>query len=220
MKVALRLTLVVIALTALLAPLLSATLGVLVRDVVVIEILRLAWMVDRLVDSLPQEPFWIAFLFVAAMAAAVSLLPRTKKPDLPWQSASRAEGQVADLALLIRRASARGARAGRRDYFRRRLVQRLSYLGREMFAHRAEPEPGSGPGLAERGVPWVRGSPSHVELLPGDASLQQALAQLRAEPDAAREAVDPAVEFFVRFLEEQLEVDDGPFHRAGRRSRP
>ncbi|MBN1660360.1 MAG: hypothetical protein JXA93_18320 [Anaerolineae bacterium] len=211
--------LAIIALTALLVPLLSD----LVRDVVLIELLRLAWKVDRLVDSLPQAPFWLAFLFVATVVAAFSLLPRLRPPGQPFEPGHRPRGQVADLALLIRR-----TRAGRRPYFRRRLVQYLSHLGREVFAysHRVEPEPGKRLGPAEQGLLFEpgslfttdrlaqaenRGDPPHWE-----ASLQQALAHLRAEPAATRGAVDPAVQLFVQFLEKELEVDDGPIDRSRR----
>jgi hypothetical protein len=216
--------LAVIALTVLLVPFLSD----LARDVVLIELLRLAWTVDRLVDSLPQAPFWFASLFVATLVAARSLLPRLRQPGRPFEPGHRPRGQVADLALLIHRASVRGARAGRRSYFRRRLVQYLSHLGRDVFvySHWVEARPGNRPGLARQGALSMPGGTlttgrlAQVEnkgdLPPRDASLQQALACLRAEPAAARGAVDPAVQLFVQFLEAELEVDDGPFDRSRR----
>ncbi|HSJ55664.1 MAG TPA: hypothetical protein VLC95_00685 [Anaerolineae bacterium] len=217
MKPHVRFLLVVIALTVVLVPLLSD----LVRDVVLIELLRIAWTTDRLVDSLPQAPFWIAFLFVAMLVAALSLLPRLGVPGHPSEPAPRAQGQVADLALLIRR-------AGRQPYFRRRLVQRLSHLGREVFAHkhRVELEPGDGPVAAGQGLLFAAGgryatgrfaqAQKGGEALHRSASLQQALADLHTEPTAPRGAVDPAVEFFIQFLEEELEVDDGRFDRSRR----
>jgi hypothetical protein len=209
--------LVVIALTAVLVPLVSD----LVRDTVLSELLRLAWTVDRLIDSLPQAPFWIVFLVVAALVAALSLLPRLRPPDRPLDPARTPQGQVADLALLIRR-------AGRRPYFRRRLVQRLSHLGREVFAHKQSVETASlnGPVPAGQGLPLVPGGPYTTGRFaqaekgsdgpyPGP-SLQQALTDLHSEPNLRRGAVDAAVERFVHFLEVELEVDDGRFDRSRR----
>jgi len=212
------LVLVVSALTIVLVPLLSD----LVRDVLLVELLRFAWLVERRVDSLPQEPFWIAFLFVALLVGTLIMLPRPHGPDSSPGEPRHHEGQVADLALLIRR-------AGRRPYFRRRLVQRLSQLGREVFGHRHGldlPELRRGRRPVEQGpFPTGRAALPAGDRVHGDSqadlphshpSFQQALAHLRAEPTMLGRVPDPAVEFFVQFLEEQLEVDHAPFDRSRR----
>ncbi|MGD8398762.1 MAG: hypothetical protein PVG11_07885 [Anaerolineae bacterium] len=175
------------------------------RDVFVVEVLRFAWAIDILFDSVPQLPFWLAFLVLVLVVAAATLALGARRTPTREPPARRPEGQVEALARWIRRAS-------QGDYFQWSLAQRLAGLAWEVLAFRAAAEPAEMRRRLEAGrldVPPAVADYFGLGDVPRLRSRAGPLARLRRRLPGARRrspALDPSLERFATYLEEVLEV--------------
>ncbi|MFL5802798.1 MAG: hypothetical protein ACJ8CR_13785 [Roseiflexaceae bacterium] len=115
----------------LLVVILALTLSGLVRELVVIPLLYLLWLMRVIFESIPQVILWVGFLALAAIVAWNSLAgPRAPPPARQPVQASRAP--VAAWAALFERTT-------RDDYARQLLAQRLGQLAFELLASQGQP---------------------------------------------------------------------------------
>jgi len=174
------------------------------RQVLLVELLRIAWSVRILFEMLPQVPFWFLFLVVVAVLAVRSLL--VQRPQ--GRPASRVErepmGQLTVLAGQVRR----GAQSA---YFRWTLARHLQDLILEALAHRhrlTADEVRRRLQDGELALPpeveaYLHGGQAPIYALP--AGLLSGLRARLSWRDRAP-TVDPELERMVQFLESQLEV--------------
>ena len=87
--------------------LLAIPLGLLlrdfVRDVLLLELLRVVWGLRILFESLPQLLIWVLFLFLGLLIAVRSLLGRPVSGLLHQEEGDQHQGQISHLAQRIRR---------------------------------------------------------------------------------------------------------------------
>jgi hypothetical protein len=102
-----------------------------VRELVVIPLLYLLWLMRVLFESLPQAVVWVGFLALMAIVAWRSLARPSPAPQLR-QPASTNRAPVAAWAALFERAT-------QDDYARQRLAQRLGQLAFESLDEQAQP---------------------------------------------------------------------------------
>jgi hypothetical protein len=117
----------VAAIVALAIPLVYLLRG-LARQVLAVEIVRLAWTARILFESLPQTRLWAVFVAIALFIAARSLIerrsPHPLEPDLEaWRP-----GQVSVVTRWIQR-------AWRLSYSRRSLARDMRALTLEVLAY-------------------------------------------------------------------------------------
>ncbi len=101
----------------------------LAREVVLIPLLYLLWLLKFLFDAVPQTVLWPAFVLLLFLILATSLTGghrrrRRQKVSLPGYPPQR----VAEWAQIIEQAQ-------RNDYFRWRLGQRLQKVALRLLAH-------------------------------------------------------------------------------------
>jgi hypothetical protein len=177
-----------------------------------IEILRLAWTVRILFESLPQTRLWAAFLAVALFLAARSLIehrtPRQQEPDLETEQL----GQVAVVTGWIQRSWSLA-------YSRRSLARSMRALTLEVLAyqHRSTPEQirqELRTGRLE--VPPEIQAYLDLGRSPVYTPPTSLLARFRRRLWSSVRApqVDPELERVVHFLESQLEIDHQPENRS------
>jgi len=116
-------------LTGLLALIINGTIG----DLVVMPLLFLWWAAQVLYQTIPQALLWGLFVLIAVLLVAKSLAWYSA-PLQPAESQIVAQGRVADWSRWLRD-------AGRDDYSRWRLAQRLSQLAVETLAFREQCPP-------------------------------------------------------------------------------
>jgi hypothetical protein len=200
-----------------------------VRDVLLIELLRLIWTVRILLDSLPQVLVWSVFLLILLNVAVRSLLAVRRISQGRSESLVEPVGQVQFLAIRIR-SSARG------DFYAWNLVRYLGRLVADVLAYdqgttsdrtawlvrsgkfRAPDEVReylqigrTTQSVAPRGflsrlvfgAKWLLGPSSgtgaRASLAPNTRPRQRLGGNLQPHPS------DPSLESVIRFLEEKLE---------------
>lgn len=191
-------------LVLLLAIPLALLLRPLVREVLVVELLRFWAGIQLLYQSLPQLPIWLAFLAFSLLFALFSLARgrwRLRTEDEPL---ARREGQVQTLARWIHHAR-------QSEYYKWRLAQHLDKLAWQVMAYR---EGTTHQELKDR----LRAG--HLDLPPAVLAYLQVhnkgpiaepgglLSRLdrRLRLGGGEPPFDPDLEEVVRFLEEQMEV--------------
>jgi hypothetical protein len=123
--------LALLALSLLLLGLLLLIISGAVREVVVIPLLYLLWLMRVLVEMLPQVVLWVGFLAILALVAWKSLAVPPAAPLLR-QSAPTVRTPVAAWARMFQSAA-------NERYARWQLAQRLGKLGLELLASRDQP---------------------------------------------------------------------------------
>jgi hypothetical protein len=117
--------LALVSLTLLLLGLLALIVTGAVREVIVIPLLALLWLLQVIYESIPEIALWVGFLAIAAIVAWTSLAtPRAVLPEQQVAPTSRAP--VAAWAAMFRRAADE-------RYARWLLAQRLGQLGLELL---------------------------------------------------------------------------------------
>ncbi len=128
-----RQRLILIGLVVGLAALIALLARGLVREIVVVPLLYLIWLIQVLLDSVPQLALWILLVVVAGIMALRSL---SWGPTLLsfTRSEHGSRGRVETWLRLL-------GLAARDDYSRWRLAQRLATLVAEALAERERLEP-------------------------------------------------------------------------------
>lgn len=187
--------------------LLAAPLVLLLRDftreVLLVQLYRVAWTLRLVFETLPQTPLWFLFLAVVAFLAVRSLL-RQPRPRRPTEAEVEHEGQLHRLVRWIEQ-----AREG--EYFRWSLSRQLGELALDVLAHEQRAAPGQ---IRRRLRAGELDAPPEV-LACLEAGLRPAYLLPRGFLDRLRPRLlpgaepppDPALEAVVRYLETQLEVD-------------
>jgi hypothetical protein len=184
---------------------LALLLRPLVRDVLVVELLRFWASIQFLYQSLPQLPIWLAFLAFSLLFALLSLTRGRWRFQAKDEPLARREGQVQTLARWIHQ-------AGQSEYYKWRLTQHLDKLAWQVMAYREGTTPQE---LKDR--LWA----GRLDLPPAVLTYLQVHNKGRiAEPAGllsrldrrlrfrdVGQPFDPALEEVVRFLEDQLEVN-------------
>ena len=199
-----RKRLLAITLVALLAIPLALVLRDFVRDVFVVEFLRVLWAGRILFESLPQWPMWVLLLLVLVFIAAGSLGRVTKPVQKEKEPEVAHQGQVQALARWIRRTT-------QGTYFRWRLANYLGKLAWDVMAYRAHTTPQV---LKQRQRAGRLDMPPVVqEYLQSTQAIDfvappSFLSRLRARlgRGASFAAYDPALESVIQFLEAELEI--------------
>jgi hypothetical protein len=202
-----------IVFVALLAIPLALALRDFVRDVFVVELLRILWAGRILFESLPQWPMWVLLLVVLVFIALGSLgrAPRPaqkkKEPEIAQQ------GQVQVLARWIRRTS-------QGTYFRWRLAHYLGGLAWDVMAHRAHTTPKKLKQRQQAGkldlppvVQEYLQSAQSIDSVPPASLLSRLWARLGRGVSST--AYDPALESVIQFLEAELEISSSHPTAAG-----
>jgi hypothetical protein len=179
--------------------------------VMLIELMRLIWLVRQQLQALPQMTVWGLLLVVVLVAAVGSLFGWSQTPSGIDRGFARVPGQVWELNRWIRHAA-----EGR--YFRWTLNRHMTNLIWEVLAYRERTTPRR---LKQR----VRAG--EIELPPAILAFVESSGPLRPAaprslwsllrrrwPKAAPHSeakwprARPALDEVVRFLEEQLEVEN------------
>jgi hypothetical protein len=117
--------LALVSLTLLLLGLLALIVTGAVRDVIIIPLLALLWLLQVIYESIPEMALWVGFLAITAVVAWTSLaMPRTALPEQQVAPTSRAP--VATWTAMFQRAADE-------RYARWLLAQRLGQLGLELL---------------------------------------------------------------------------------------
>jgi hypothetical protein len=181
------------------------------RQVFLIQVLRFAWTIRALFESLPQTTVWIAFLVIALLIAVRSLIKR-RMPGRPESGMEAAQpGQVFVMARRVQRSSelAYSRRSLARD-MRALALEVLAYqrrttseqMRRELSARRLDVPPEIQAYLNIEQVP----------IQPRSATLFSRLVR-RLSPRARAPQIDPELERVVQFLESQLGIGPQPQDR-------
>jgi len=190
---------------------LSRVSGRFVRDVVVVPILYLVWIVRLYIGAVPQIFFWGALLLFGLALAVTSVLMGLGGPDGRGRRAAE-EAAAAGQAYTgqVRRLASQIQFAARSTYFRRHLARRLARL---MVRHLDYGEQYQ-PAQVERALDALDAPPEIDTFLregrqlispSRPAGLMAVLRRFlwgRGETDAP----DFDLEQVVRFLEDRLEV--------------
>lgn len=179
------------------------------REVLLVEISRLAWAIGILIGSLPQTPIWGVLLAILLLIALRSLGRRRARPG-PGKAGGEPgpRGSVQVLTRWIQR-SAQG------EYFRWSLGQYLAKLTWDVMAQREHTTSGR---LKERLRAGRLDVPPVIEQYMRTAQGRQLsaptglFAKLRArwQGIASPNTFDPALESVVEFLEDQIQVASQP----------
>ena len=187
-----------------------------VRDVFLVELLRMFWGARLLYESLPQLPLWVLLLVILVVIAVKSLVRRSGVAQKQIQPEAEPQGQVRVLARWIERAS-------RGEYFRWSLAQHLGGPAWEIMAQREHTAPAQ---LKERmsagnlDLPPVVEDYLQPDRLPRHSAVTGFVAAIRIRLGMAglSPAPNPDLETVIEFLEDQMQVASGP--KAGPRSEP
>jgi len=123
--------LALLALALLLLGLLALVIGGAVREVVVIPLLYLLWLMRVLFEMLPQVVVWVGFVALLALVAWKSLVVSPAAPP-QRQQATTTRTPVATWARMFHSAA-------NERYARWQLAQRLGMLGLELLASQDQP---------------------------------------------------------------------------------
>jgi hypothetical protein len=176
----------------------------LARQVFLVQILRIAWVVRLLFESLPQTSVWAAFLVLASLIAVRSLTGRRRTGQQDSSGMVRKPGQVSAIARQIQHAS-------RLVYPRRSLARSMRVLTLEVLAHQHRSTPGvMMQRLRNGGLELSPAVQAYLNLeqqpMPGrGAGLFSRLRHLLS-PRTRTVLIDPDLEQTVRFIESQLEI--------------
>jgi hypothetical protein len=187
-----------------------------VRDVFLVELLRMFWGARLLYESLPQLPLWVLLLVLLVVIAVRSLIRRPGVARQQVEPEAEPQGQVRVLARWIERAS-------RGEYFRWSLAQHLGGLAWEIMAQREHTTPAQ---LKERisagnlDLPPVVEDYLQPDRLPRHSAVTGFVSAIRGRLGMAGSlpAPDPDLETVVEFLEDQMQIASSP--KAGPRSEP
>ena len=184
------------------------------REVLVVELWRVVWVMRILLLSVPQTLLWILLLIAVLLIAVRSLVLRPEPRDATAQEEAERPGQVRILAKSIER-TAEG------EYFRWSLAQHVGELILDVLAYGERT-------TSERMKQRLRTGhltlPPELEtylLLLSSSGLRPAFSRpvslfsrLKRLLQASRQpsGLDPALERVIQFLEDQLEVHHD--HRA------
>ncbi|GAB4425409.1 MAG: hypothetical protein Kow0031_04940 [Anaerolineae bacterium] len=100
----------------------------LAREVVLIPLLYLLWLLKFLFDAVPQTVLWPAFVLLLFLILAAGLTGGYRQRPRAAAPPGRPPQRVAEWAQLIEQ-------AGRDDYFKWRLGQQLQKLALRLLAH-------------------------------------------------------------------------------------
>lgn len=199
-----RKRLLVILFVALLTIPLALLLRDFVRDLFVIELLRVVWAGRLLFESLPQWPIWVLLLAILVVITATSL-GRSRKPVRKVvEEEPRHQGRVQMLARWIRRTS-------KGTYFRWSLAQYMGGLAWDVMAYHRHITPNQ---LREELQAGRLDLPPVVQDYLESAQSRSTtmsdgfFARLRvrfARGDSPA-SYDPALESVIQFLEAELEI--------------
>ncbi len=192
-----------LALALVLTAALTLLLRGLVRELIILPLLQLYWVVRILLESIPQLLLWSLFVGVALLIAGGSLIGWRRAQERAEAAQREQPGRVAAWARWIRQAE-------EGDYSRWRLAHRLGGLALDLLAYRQQCPPEQVKRQLEEGSlampPEVRaylqaglgrglwGPSSHLSLL---------WRRLRGAPPPS--PLDVELEAVIRFLETQLE---------------
>ncbi|MGD2040942.1 MAG: hypothetical protein PVH11_08955 [Anaerolineae bacterium] len=203
-RLLLLLTAIVLALTVPLALLFRDF----VRDVFLVELLRMFWGARLLYESLPQLPLWILLLLLLVVIALRSLVRRPGTVRQQVEPDVEPQGQVRVLARWIERAS-------RGEYFRWSLAQHLGGLAWEIMAQREHTTPAQLKGRRSAGdldLPPVVEAYLLSDQLPRHSAMASLLATIRDRLGIGGRplALDPDLVQVIEFLEDQMQVVNVP----------
>jgi uncharacterized MAPEG superfamily protein len=99
-----------------------------VRDVILVELLRMIWTVRILLDSLPQVLVWAVFLMILLNLAVTSLLRVRRGRRVKSEPSLDSVGQVQFLAMRIRSAT-------QGEFYAWNLVRYLSKVVADVLAY-------------------------------------------------------------------------------------
>ncbi len=181
------------------------------REVLLSILLRLSWYARLYVDSLPQPILWAAFIAIAIVIAARSLLKRRSTPEVTPEVARIRMGRVYNLMQAISRTS-------EGPYFKWRLAQHLLGLTLETLAYGERTSPNR---VRERLKSGALDIPSEIEayLLTGMTPVLSTRSNLITRvkdaifPTHQITPLDLDPERVIQFLEDRLEID----HESGNR---
>jgi hypothetical protein len=179
-----------------------------VRDVFLVELLRMFWGARLLYESLPQLPLWILLLVLLVVIALRSLMRRPGAVRKQVVPDVEPQGQVRVLARWIERAS-------RGEYFRWSLAQHLGGLAWEIMAQREHTTPAQLKGRMSAGdldLPPVVAAYLQPDRLPRHSAVAGLVATIRDRLGAGGRpsALDPDLVRVVEFLEDQMQVVSVP----------
>jgi hypothetical protein len=191
---------------------LAIPLGLILRDfaqdVLLVELLRVAWGLRILLESLPQLPIWLLFLFLSLLIAVRSLLghPQPGPPQL--DEAGRKGGGISRLARRIRR----GADSG---YYKWHLARHLRTMVLEAlsYEHQLTPEEvGLRLDSGELDAPPEVLAYLHAGLTPDYSRSPSFLWKLghRLASRLQITTIDPDLLRVVEFLEDRFEIGHPP----------
>jgi hypothetical protein len=174
-----------------------------VRDVLLVELMRMVWTVGILFDSLPQALIWAMFLLLALNVAVRSLIAARRRGQRGSRFSSEPVGQVQRLAMRIRSTD-------RAEYHTWHLTRHLAKLVAAVLAFREGTTPsratwkvrsGSFEGPEEVRTYLQRG----VSTKPFEPTGPLVGLRRRFTQSPHHHPVDPRLEAVVRFLEDKLE---------------
>jgi hypothetical protein len=177
-----------------------------IRDVLLIELMRIVWGVGILLDSLPQFVLWFLLLLTISVIAGRSLLGRPPPGQAARPPQQERLGQISLLSRWIER-------AGDGQYFRWSLSRYVGELTLDILARRERITP-------EQLRQDLRAG--NLDLPPGVMTyLEYGFRQAYSRPvgwlswlrsrwstDPSRVLPDAGLLQVVQFLEEQMEVHD------------
>ena len=174
------------------------------RDVLALELFRVAWALGVVLDSLPQVPLWWLFLALAAFLAMRSLFGRFDLRRKKTEVQAEPLGEVHLLAGRIRRAN-------EGDYFRWRLARELGHRSLYVLAYRRQTEVA---GLRQQLDSGRLDVPPEVEayIRAGQAPVYSLSAGLltrfgqRLSPRRWAAAPEQSATRIVEFMEDQMEA--------------
>ena len=198
-----RRNLTVVALILLISVPLALILRGFTREVILSILLRLSWLARLYIDSLPQPILWVAFISVAFVIAARSLIKRSSSPVMTIEAERLRTGRVHNLMRAIHRTS-------QGIYFKWRLAQHLLGLTLEVLAHQERTTPLQ---MKERLKSGVLDAPPEIKayLLTGLTPILSRRADLITRikqiftPTRPISPLDLDPERVIKFLEDQLE---------------
>lgn len=179
-----------------------------VRDVFLVEVLRMFWGARMLYESLPQLPLWILLLVILVVIAVRSLGRRKRASQKRIEKKVENQGQVQVLARWIERTT-------KGEYFRWSLAQHLGGLTWEVMAHREHTTPAQlkqGMRSGRLDLPPVIQAYLQSARLPEHSIMTGLISRIRGRLGIATSApsFDPALEKVVQFLEDQMEIAAPP----------
>jgi hypothetical protein len=203
-----RLLLVLVAVVLALTVPLALLFRDFVRDVFLVELLRMFWGARLLYESLPQLPLWILFLVLVGVIAVRSLMRRPGAVRKRVEPDVEPRGQVRVLARWIERAS-------RGEYFRWSLAQHLGGLAWEIMAQREHTTSAQLKGrlsASDLDLPPVVEAYLQSDRLARHSALAGLLVTIRDRLGTGDRspALDPDLVQVVEFLEDQMQVVNVP----------